>query len=214
MNREKVFRFIGYILVAYWIIFTFFQFRLGNFAATFWFCNIVVMVLAIACFEQSLPLLYFVLATGLFFETPWILDWVSYVFFDYSFFNLVQFYAGFPLYLLVLTFIRHTLTIPLAFVLLFLFEPKKPTKKVVMVLILIIFILLAISYSLDVYSNINCIYAPCIIAFQDEFHGFSYTIFWTFFVLIISLASLFFVIYPIHKIFWKIKTYFKKHKKR
>jgi hypothetical protein len=75
LNREKFLNVCGYVLFVFWIVFTILQFQNGQHAAPLWFCNISVAFLAVACFQRSLSMLYFFLASGLFFQTPWIIDW-------------------------------------------------------------------------------------------------------------------------------------------
>lgn len=115
MENEKIFRVTGYALLIFWLIFTGVQFYLGFFAATFWFCNIILAFLVVACFERNLTIIYFVFGMGLVFETPWVLDWIIFSLFDTSALNLTSFYNGLPQYFMFLTFIRHIFTVPVAF---------------------------------------------------------------------------------------------------
>ena len=204
MSREKFLNVCGYFLFAFWIVFTVVQFHLGKFTGPLWFCNISVALLAIACFQRSLSMIYFFLATGLFFQTPWIIDWMIYFFTGFSFFNLNQLYAGEPFYSMILTFIRHILTVPLVFILLFFFKPKKPPRKVVASWIVFIFVIIALSYFIGGNRNINCAKAFCSDAF-GIITGPYYYFGWPLFISVVFLLSLYFVVIPIHKFISKIR---------
>ena len=208
MERDRVLLVGGYVLLAFWILFTIIQFRLSGHEATFWFCNIAVFFLVVACFEKVLPLFYLVLGMALFFETPWVLDWAIYFLSGYSFFSISELYAGLPLHFMVLTFIRHMLTVPFVIAALFLFKPERMSKKAILMGVFGILVFMGISYGLGADSNINCIHRPCFSALQGIFTGVWYSAAWTLLVIGVSLFSLFFVAYPIHTLIWKLRLKF------
>ena len=198
INKGKTLRVIGYILLIFWVIFAAVQFNLESYAASLWFCNISIIILSLACFSRSLNLIYFVLAVGIFFQTPWILDWLLFIISGYSIFDLPGVYEGFPIYFMILTFVRHTLAVPLAIGLLFLLKPVKPGKRIFYLFTGAIFLLFVLSYFSLNDGNINCVRSFCAPGFSEIITGFSYTFVWFALVCTISLISLRFVVYPLH----------------
>lgn len=206
MRRERLFDVAGFIILSFWLFFTGVQFYLKIFPATFWFCNIIVIFLVIACFERSLPIFYFVLGMALLFETPWIIDWIFYISFDFSFLNLAGFYEGLPSYFMILTFIRHALTVPMILFLLFFIRPRRLTKKAVKISLSIIVLILLSSFFFGVQQNINCVYHSCVPALKGFLFGFYYSVLWVIFITFVSLLTALFIAYPIHTLIWKLKS--------
>ena len=198
--RNKILYLMGWVFLVFWVVFTIVQFSIGKYAASFWFCNVGVIFLAVACFQRSLVIFYFFLSSGIIFQTPWILDWVSYFFFDFSFLDLAGFYEGASLFFMVLTFARHTLSVPIAIGLLFLFKPLKRIEgKYIWLWILGIVLLMMVSYLMPLRENANCAHVACVSFLEGIFSGFGYFVFWTGFVVVVSLVSLFVIVKPLHR---------------
>ncbi|NCO11744.1 hypothetical protein CO038_02125 [Candidatus Pacearchaeota archaeon CG_4_9_14_0_2_um_filter_39_13] len=203
-KRDLGFKIIGYILAIFWVIYTALAFSEGDYSSSLWFCNFTVAFLAIACFQKSLKKIYFFSAMGIFFQTPWILDWANFLISGQSFFGLNDFYAGQPLYFMILTFLRHTVTVPLSIVLLFFFKPERPDKKSVIYLVISIIIIMVLSYFVGREYNINCSHYFCAPVLNSA-AGLFYTFSWTAFIILLTLFSLYFVIIPFHRVIRRIK---------
>lgn len=207
MNRRLFFTVCGYVLLLFWILSSITHFYLTSPTALFWFCNLYVVLLAVACFEQSRTFIYFLTAQGILFQSPWVLDWISFALTGHSLFNLSSFYEGFPLYFMVLTFIRHTLTVPLSFVLLAFFTPEAPSKKAIGYWMIATVFVLCFSYFLSLSvlypDSINCAYSFCAPGLVP-LSGLPYFVLWTSFVLLASLFSLFCIVRPLHRLIYSI----------
>jgi len=97
---------------------------------------------------------------------------------------------------------RHVLTVPISLVLLYWFEPKKPIKKDAMKFVLFIIVGMIISYFFG-SANLNCSRAFC--APILDFSGPMYFVGWTSIIVVVSLLSLCYIIYPLHKFIRKIR---------
>ncbi len=207
MNKEHFFKICGYVLFAFWIISSIIHLKYSGASTLFWFCNISVAILAVACFERSLTLVYFILAQSLFFQSPWVIDWLLYFTTGFSFFNLVSFYEGLPVYFMMLTFIRHTITIPLCIIFLFLLKPRIPTKWAVLLWMFGTIGLLIFSYVLSIQAlyavNINCATYFCASGFIDLGTGLGYLALWGLIVMVVSLFSLYVLVLPLHRVIMK-----------
>lgn len=187
----------GYFFLAFWIISTIVHFYVGTPAAVFWFCNLSVALLAIACFERSTTLMYFILAPAIIIQLPIMIDWAIFLSFGYSFFSLNSYYAGSPLYFVILTFARHFITVPLGIALLaFYFKPRLLSRQFALGLLVSTLVILAISWLLPKSDNINCVHRPCFASLNVL--GGLYPVGWTVIVSCLVIASLFLIIIPIH----------------
>lgn len=176
-------------------------------AYVFWFCNLVVIFLAIACFQRSSTMFYFLISAGILFETPWILDWANFLLTGNSLLSITSYYAETPLYYLILTFVRHIATVPLAIGILFFLKSEKINLKAVCIWAAAVIVTLTLSYFVGGAQNINCTHKFCIPLNDQSISGPFYQIIWL--ILTISIPSLaaFFVISPFHRWLEKKKSH-------
>lgn len=203
---EQVLQWSGYALAGLWIVSSVVSLKLHEFSALFWFCNLSVLVLALACFERSSLLLEFFLGMGLIFQTPWMIDWASYILFGYSFLHLADFYSGLPTYFMILTFIRHALTVPLVIVLFFFTRPYDFSRKYFFILLGIVGLVMSLSFIFPLSHNVNCVHRSCVPALADFFSGSLYSLLWSLFVIAVAAFAYFFIGRPLHKLLWNFNA--------
>ena len=198
MNKEKVINLIGWLLLLLWVISTITQFVIKQPTTIFWFCNLAIFVLAIACFQRSVFLTYAILAPAFIFQLPWTIDWIISKTTNLIFLNLKEFYQGTSQIIMFIITLRHITIIPVSIFLLFLLKPKKPSRKQIVLSILAVLILFLVSYIQPISHNINCIHRSCI-PFLPVYN-IVYTLIWIISSILISLIFLF-LISKIHKKF-------------
>lgn len=194
----------GYGLLLLWIVSTYIHFTHDRLAVVFWFCNIAVAVIAVAALQHNTTILYFFLAHAVLFQTPWVLDWMSYYISGISVFGLSSYYANTSLYITTLTFIRHTLSIPAAVFLLYFLKPVTIRKKHIVYWFLAVALLIGISILLPLRENVNCVFHHCV-PFLATSSLYTYWILWFVLITIVPLITLYVIIQPLHKLIWKYK---------
>lgn len=204
--EDKTLKIIGYITLLFWVISSLSLISIQAYFAVLWFCNIALLILAIGCFQKSITTIYTVLSISLLFQIPWTIDWIIYVLLNTSLFNIPNLYLGTPIYVVVLSAIRHIISVPLEIALLTQFKPKKLSKKEVLIPILIGAISLIISFILPTSINLNCMKEPCG-NLPFPFEGIQYTLFWTILTITASYLSYKIIVFPMHKLIWKVKGF-------
>ena len=200
MKKEKVIDAIGWFLLGLWLISTITQIYIREGTTIFWFCNLAVFVLAIACFQRSSFLVYSILAPALIFQLPWALDWLVSTFTNIIFLNLKSFYENTPFFVMILLTLRHLSIIPLSLILLLMMKPEKPSKKKGYLAVLASLLIFLISYFiLPEADNVNCTHKSCIPIL--EMNGIVYLIAWIIFSISASCLLLLGA-YKTHKIIY------------
>ncbi len=209
--KEKILNKIGYFLIFFWIVSTLIQFNLKTYSALFWICNISIAILAIACIEKNLSAIYFVVGTGLVFQTIWIADWTIFAITQDSPIKLFELYAGTPIYAFIVILIRHILTVPLGLGLILFFNPKKPRVEEFIYGILIVLAIFLISYTFGETNNVNCEVKTCG-AISLEITGILYTLIWAALSIGIVYSTCMLLIYPAHLGINRLKQIYLNHK--
>lgn len=180
VNEKK----IAYFLILFSAVDITYGFLLG-FSQTFVeFCNIAPLLLAYGILTKRLYLIHFVALFSALFQIPWTMDWVAqYV--GIEFLNLYQTYQGLPYPFLILSFVQHLLTLPVAIYLLYTSKRSSSKKREALYIPLgIILVLALLSYDIGYLENANCIHYTCIEDLKPVLHGIRYTVSWVSIILL------------------------------
>jgi hypothetical protein len=194
----------GFVFLFIWIVSIVSMYQLKAYSYAFWFCNLAIAVLAIACFQKSYQAIYFILSIGIVLETPMILDWTYFLLTGNSILNLSSYFTDTPQRYAILSFIRHLLTVPISLGILTFFKPEKLKRSASFVWAAAVVIIMAVSYYFGSANNINCVHKFCFPIAGRVISGPFYPFVWTGVVITISLASTYFIVAPLHRWLYKI----------
>jgi len=170
---------IAYGLILFSIIDIAYGLHLGFRETFFEFCNIAPLLIAYGILYKKRYFIHYVAFFSILFQMPWTLDWIA-LYFDLSFLNLYQSYSSVPSSFMVLSFVQHLLTAPIAIYLL-LKEGKsqEDTKKSLTRPLIFTFFLAFVSYQFMYVENANCMRYTCISSWATVLNGDLYTALWT-----------------------------------
>ena len=152
-----------------------------------WFCSVTLFVLAFGLILKSEFLLNSFLSMALVVQPVYALDyiWISFFNTPLNGSSLFAFQPGFRL----IEFInntRHLLMIPLGFYA--VFTQSKESKKSYLFTFVFVIVILGSSYMFTPgYSNVNCVFKPCVKLLNPPFSGFKYFISFSLEMLILML---------------------------
>ena len=174
----------------------YFLLKYEHFSQLFWFCNVALFLLAFGLFFEKSIAITGVFLGALVVQIPWVLDFLSQLFFDYELFGVASymFEYGFNS-LRFYVELDHLLIIPVS-----IYAIKKlGFHKHGWVFAAIVAVLIntgAYAFSSEV-DNVNCVFYFC---FSEKInvkeHTLIYMVLWTFSIIIL--------IYILNKIIYKI----------
>jgi hypothetical protein len=175
---------IGIILIVFSLIRFYFLYTEGIWFHIFWLCNHVPFIMGIAILFRNLFVLMGEFCLGFLGMLIWVIDYFYFLFFRVSFTGNGEFFST-GTYIIV-AFVLHVLTLPLAFWAIFLIGKKEKRAFLESIAHFIVLIPIIIYFGAD--KNLNCFFSSCL-DFMPTFR------FYTFFLL---LAYLLIFIIPIN----------------
>lgn len=142
------------------------------------FCNLAPILLAIGILYKKRYLIHFVFFFGVLYQLPWAFDWIAHAA-GIQFLNLYEMYYELPTLFLVLSFIQHLFTVPIAGYLLYTNTPENSSpKERVYVPVLLLFVGGIASYQVGYLENANCVHYTCINSLTVYLEGPTYSVIW------------------------------------